>query len=109
MICGMKNIIGGGDSWASNTDGTVQVKIVALGDTTVSFNNVPDADYGYELWIDMDYSAGAQATPKVIDPIKRTVEYPTVTVSGGVRTVTYTIKAVNANQVGAHCQLRLVK
>ena len=109
MICGMKNIIGGGDSWASNPDGTVQVKTVALGDTSVSFTNVPDADYGYEFWIDMDYSAGAQATPKVIDPIKRTKEYPTVTVSGGVRTVTYTIKAVNANQVGAHCQLRLVK
>ena len=109
MIYGMKNIVGGGDSWASNTDGSVQIKVLAKDDVSVAFNNIPDADYGYELWVDMDYSYGAQATPPVIDPVKRSVEYPTVTTSGGVRTVTYSIKAVNDNQKGAYCYLRLVK
>ena len=109
MIYEMKNIIGGGDSWASNTDGTVQIKVLALNDTSVTFNNIPDTDYGYELWVDMDYSDGAHASTPVIDPVKRRVEYPTVTISNGVRTVTYSIKQVNANQKGAYCYLRLVK
>lgn len=110
MIETMNGLIGGGDFWCRNLDGTTNIQTLTLNATTVTFQNVPyNAGYGYALYVDMDYSAGAQLNPPVKIPPKRTVELPTVTTVDGMSTVTYTISKVTANQVGGHCQLRIVR
>ena len=103
MLATMKNIVGMGDCWAPDTDGTVQIQeITATGQTSVQFTNVPAYEtYGYMLYADQKTTA---------DPVKCKGE-PTFTLgAGNTYTVSYTLaKAATAAQVGTKFQLRILK
>lgn len=105
MIVTSNNVLGGGDIWAQNADGTTQVKTLAANNTSVAFTGVPYGDYGYMLFVDTANAATANTAPP-----KRTVELPSITsISGGTCTVTYTISKVTAAQAGAKCYLRIFR
>lgn len=106
MLVGMKNIVGGGDGWVSNPDGSIQEVTLAASDTSVQFTNVP-ADDNYGLVLCFDSSTASTANT---EPPKRLTNNPTYgTASGGVRTVTYGITTVTSAQAGTKARLRLLK
>ena len=105
MLYRATNVIGGGDGWASNADGSIQIVTLSATDTEVEFTGVPYvSSYGYELFVDPSYSYVPDTDPpKQIGVPEFTLEL------GGTYTVTYTITTVTADQAGAKCQLRIVK
>lgn len=105
MLYTMRNIVGGGDCWAQTTNGTIQVVELAENDTTVVFSNVPANDnYGLMLWVDPDLMSDPTVNPP------KQIGLPILgTPSDGVRTVTFNITTVTADQEGATCQLRIIK
>lgn len=106
MLTTMKNIVGGGDGWATNLDGSTQIKTLAANDTSVQFTNVVYNDnYGYDLWVFTETSS----TPNT-EPPKKTKIVPTITsTGGGLCTISYPITKVTSAQAGATCKLRIVK
>ena len=107
MLYTMKNIIGGGDAWAPNADGSTQIKTLALGNTTVVFTDVPyNANYGYVFWVDNDTAADPTvAPPKYTGQLTKST--PT---ADGKTNITVTLaSAVVAAQVGTTCRLRIVR
>lgn len=106
MIYNQPNVIGGGDIWASNPDGTTQIVELDANDTTVVFTNVPKMDYyGYMPWVNAETMTDPTVDPPMCKPV------PTFsTPVDGLCTVTFTLKsAVTANQAGAKVLLRIVR
>ena len=96
---------GGADMWALNVDGSLQVKTPIANATSVEFTNVPyDENFGYVLYVDMDSAASSSAAE-----IKRTGKPVISDISNGICKVTIPITTVTSDQVGAKCQLRIVK
>lgn len=98
---------GGADMWALNVDGSLQVYEPIANEQSVQFTNVPyNENFGYVLYVDMDFQGAVAGTPK----IKRTGEPAVISnISNGTCTVTIPIVKVTSAQVGAKCQLRIVK
>lgn len=106
MLYNQTNVIGGGDIWASNPDGTTQIVELDANDTEVEFTNVPKVDYyGYMPWVMPDTMTDPTVDPPMCKP-NPTFSTPV----GGLSTVTYTLeKAVSADQAGAKVMLRIVR
>ena len=109
MLVTMNNIVGGGDVWASNPDGSTQIvttRNTTPATTEVVFNNIPANDaLGLVPFVEMGTAHNPSATPP-------TIKYPFTygTPSGGVRTVTIPLSsAINADQDGCTWLLRLIK
>lgn len=97
---------GGADMWALNADGSLQVKTPITNDTSVQFTNVPyDENFGYVLYVDMDFQGAVAGTPE----IKRTGKPVVTNISNGLCTITIPITTVTSAQVGAQLRLRIVK
>lgn len=105
MIFQGNDILGGGDIWAKNPDGTVQIKYLAVNDQSVVFTGVPYGDYGLILMADAATAATANT-----EPPKRTKILPTYSnISNGTCTVTFPIEKVTAAQAGTKCMLRIFR
>ena len=105
MLIQSKNIIGGGDIWAADANGGVQVQSMVLNAESVVFTNVPAVETnGYELFADTATSATANtAKPKQIGE-------PTFALqNNGTYTVTFTITKITAAQAGGKFQLRVFR
>jgi len=98
----MKNIVGGGDAWATTPNGAVQEKTLASGDTSVVFDDVPAIDeYGYSVYIDV---------PSAATPPRQNGKLVYGTPSNGLRTVTCNfVEPITSAQVGTVCRLRIIK
>lgn len=110
MLMTMKNIPGGGDYWAPDSNGAIQVKTTTINDETIVFNNVPANElYGYEAYVDMANSYNAQHSLDVT-PIKQIGDLVFGTLTNGVySTVTVNITKVTAAQEGATSMLRILR
>ena len=106
MINKTLNLVGGGDCWATDANGAIQVQTLDANDTGVTFTNVPAVDgYGYKVWLDRD---GAN-TPSA-DPPTQSGNLSYTTPVNGKFSVTCTFaSAVTAAQAGTVARLRIIK
>ena len=106
MLYQMKNIVGGGDAWATTPNGAVQVKELETGYTNVVFEDVPAIEeYGYVVYIDTSLTTPANATPP-----RQSGQLVYGTISNGLRTVTCNFEqAITSAQNGTLCRLRIIK
>ena len=106
MINTMKNVVGGGDCWATDANGITQVIELDANDTSVTFTHIPDVDgYGFMLYVDNDNATDPTEKPPVPDgfPVEGTP-------SGGYKTVTFNFtSAITAGQAGMRAYLRIIK
>lgn len=106
MITTMNNIIGGGDMWSPNPDGSTNIQTLTSGDTYVEFENVPaNDDFGYVVWVFSD-----TATDPTANPPKQLGELVFTAPVSGLMTVKCNFAAaVTLDQAGTICKLRIVR
>lgn len=106
MIETMNNVVGGGDIWSPNLDGTTNIQTLVATDTYVEFENVPaDDSFGYVVWVFPD-----TASDPTVDPPKQLGELVYSTPVGGKMTVRCNFaSAITADQAGTTCKLRIVR
>ncbi len=88
MFISMNNVVGGGDSWVCNSDGTPKKVILQTTGTNTVVFDIPSNDYGYAPWVNV---ADGQPYPKVLgDPVCDSTNM----------TITFTVPAVTIAQTG---------
>ena len=102
MLQTCPNIIGGGDGWVANSDGSTQIKTLDVGDTSVVFNNIPtNTNFGYRLWLDTSTASTADTeAPKQIGAL--VFDHTNHTCTANLTTVT-------AAQDGTKAKLRIIR
>jgi hypothetical protein len=106
MIYSSTNVLGGGDIWSPNPDGTTNVQTLAENDTYVEFENVPaNDDFGYVVWVFPETATDptADAPVQVGDLVRSTPV-------GGLMTVRCNFASeVTSDQEFTTCKLRIVR
>ena len=98
MLITANNIVGGGDSWITDTDGSPKKWELAVGTNTLSIT-LPSTEWGYQIWA---ACADGQVHPKHKAPI----------INGTTMTVVFEgITSAQRGTGGHDCyvQIRIIK